>query len=174
MTLASVQRGLRELIRTGVVTSDDDYVRSVAGSDRVVLLREIVLWWRTFSVQRACPLTSRLLVRQGRLDEVVAEFVARHSISPYIEDLAGAFVGSLRSDENALVSAVASFEAALIQVKRGDRGRHVAEWPTEPYPVLAALLGDAPLPTSTGEGAWTLVSHELPQRFEVHAARPPS
>jgi hypothetical protein len=172
MTLAVIQRGLAEVIRTGATTSGDEYVRSVVGSDRVDLLREIVLWWRTFGVQRACPLTSRLLLRQDRLDGVVAQFVADHSISPYIEDLAQTFVDSLRQDDDSLVAAVASFEAAIIRVKRGNRDRHVIEWPTEPYGVLGALLGDGPLPPPTGASAWTIVSAELPRRFEVLASAP--
>ena len=172
MTLAFVQRGLREVIRTGATTTDDEYLRSVAGSDQVELLREIVLWWRTFGVQRGCPLTSRLLNRQARLEEVVSRFVRDNSISPYVEDLAASFVTAVQADEDPLVAAVASFEAALIRAKRGDRGRYVVEWPLEPYAVLAALLSDGPLPASTGDHSWTVVSAELPRSFEVLAAAP--
>jgi hypothetical protein len=174
MNLAEVQRGLSEVVRTGATTIDDDYLREVAASDRVALLREIVVWWRSFGVQRACPLSAGLLLRQGRLDDVVVRFVADHSISPYIEDLASAFVDALRSDDDELVAAVASFEAAIIKVKRGDRGRHVVPWPTEPYAVLGALLGGGPLPDSAGDPAWTVVAADLPRRFEVLSAPPSS
>jgi hypothetical protein len=167
MNLAAVQRGLSELIRTGATASDDPYVRGLAGSDRVELLREIVLWWRTFGVQRACPLTSRLLLRRGRLELAVDDFVAGNSISPYIEDLAQAFVDVHREDDDPLVAAVASFEAAVIRVKRGDIRRHVIEWPDEPYGVLAALLANEPLPSASGTPAWTIVGADIPGRFQV-------
>lgn len=167
MSLATVQRGLSELVRTGVTTSDDPWVRGLADSERLELLREIVLWWRTFGVQRACPLTSRLLARQGRLERAVDEFVATKSISPYIESLAQAFVDAHREDEDPLIAAVASFEAAVIRVKRGDTGRHTIGWPGEPYGILAALLANEPLPAASGTPAWTVVGADIPGHFVV-------
>jgi hypothetical protein len=173
MSLATVQRGLSELIRTGATATDDPYVRGLVGSDQVALLREIVLWWRTFGVQRACPLTSRLLLRQGRLDQAVDDFAVANSISPYVDNLALAFVDANRHDDDPLVAAVASFEAALIRAKRGERERHVIAWPEEPYGVLAALLGDTPLPAASGTRAWTVVAADLPGRFQV-VVEPPA
>jgi hypothetical protein len=172
MSLATVQRGLSELVRTGATASDDPYVRGVVGSDRVELVREIVLWWRTFGVQRACPLTSRLLSRRGRLERAVDEFVAGNSISPYIEDLARAFVDVHRTDDDPLVAAVASFEGAVIRVKRGDTRRHVVAWPEEPYGVLAALMGNGDMPDAPAAPYWTVIGAEIPGWFEV-VAEPP-
>ena len=89
MSLATVQRGLSELVRTGTTTSTDPYVRGLTGSERVDLLREIVLLWRTFGVQRACPMTSRLLSSRGRLERAVDEFVAGNSRKFWEVEVAG-------------------------------------------------------------------------------------
>lgn len=171
--LTAVQRGLRELVRTGATASADPYLAEVAASDRLTLVRDVILWWRTLGVQRGCPLTSRLLVRRNVLDETVSRFVAARAISPYVEDLAQQFVTWLAGhEEDELQLAVASFERALMRVKRGDSSRYVVEWPAEPYAVMAALLSSEPLPGGTEEPRWTVISADLPRSFEVVSRTP--
>jgi hypothetical protein len=172
VSLAAVQRGLRDLVLTGSTSGSDAYFAEVRASDRLRLLRDVVLWWRTLGVQRGCPLTSRLLMRLGRLEHVVSDFVATQSIPPYIEDLSQAFVTWLGSDDDPLLAAVARFESGLMRVKRGDQNRFVVEWPAEPYAVLGSLLENGQLP-ETGGRWWTVASAALPRQFEVRN-EPPS
>lgn len=169
MTLATVQRGLRDLLRGRPMVERHPYLADVAASDRLDLLREIVLWWRAFGLERTSPLTAALLKRHGRFDETVSRFVVEQSISPYVEQLGEAFAAAHRDDPDELVATVASFEWALMRVKRGDPGTYEVDWPAEPYAVLHGLLMGRQLPSgSPGRAAYrTVVSAAVAGHFTV-------
>jgi hypothetical protein len=168
--LATLQRQLLGLIKSSHVPAPEDhpYIHEVAGSDRLALVQEVIAWWRQVGLGRYCVLTSTLLRRRGRFEETVRWFVLSHPLSPFIEELAPAFLEALGTHDDPLVAAVARFEGALHRVKRGDRTRHTVDWQADPDEVLHALLNGLPLDEETWRGGYrTVVSHELPGQYEV-------
>jgi hypothetical protein len=170
MKLAALQRALLELIKGTYLLADDTppYLRTVAGSDHLAMVRDVVHWWRAFQATRFCVLTSTLLRRQGRFDAAVTAFLRSHRISPFIEEFGRAFLEEMTGDPDGLVRSVAQFELALLKVKRGDREEHWIEWHREPTKVLDALMNDVPLDPSTVAGSYrTVVTSRIPELFYV-------
>ena len=167
--LATRQRQLRDLIKgRGVPVDADPYVRDVATSPGLDMVREIVLWWRALGIERTCPLTAAVLKRRERFDAAVATFVRDHALTPYRDELGPRFLEASARDADPLVAAIACFERATNRVKQGDPGRYVIAWPCEPYAVLKALISGFPFDeTSTHGGYQTVVSADLPGCFRV-------
>lgn len=170
MDLARHQRKILRLIKSTYDGSDDDdpYIRSLAGSKNLELVREISTWWRMVGIQQSCTLTPRLLKELGTFEPTVQEFVRDWKISPFVEHLADAFLEAMGRHRDPLVASVARFELALIRVKKGDSSEYLIDWERDPRPVLASLLGNGSL-DKDGEPARyrTVVSREIPELFRV-------
>ncbi|PWT96873.1 MAG: hypothetical protein C5B51_32605 [Terriglobia bacterium] len=140
MDLARQQRDLLELIKSGTLRrTGDPYIEKVAHSPHLAVLRDVVLSWRAFDVERTCRLTSALLQQRGWFDDAIRFFAATADISPFVERLRDTFLEQMAANADPLVAAVAQFELYLIKVKLGDPGEYTVEWPTDPRPVLMAL-----------------------------------
>lgn len=140
MDLAKQQRDLLALIRCGsIADSSDSYIDKVARSPHLQVLREVVLSWRAFDVERSCRLTAALLKQRGWFDDEVRAFAATANISPFVERLRDNFLEQMARHTDLLIAAVAQFELYLIKVKLGDSAEYLVEWPTDPRPVLMAL-----------------------------------
>jgi hypothetical protein len=169
--LARLQRELGRLITSGGGAPDDadPYLRVVAASPRLAILREIVGWWRFYDVRRACPLTAALLERLGRFDEAVFDFVRDRTLSPFVEELAASFLDAMGEDRDRRVAALARFERALLRIQRGDDEVYTVDWDRNPYAILAQVLDRQPA-TAVEErpGLYrTVISREFPDRFIV-------
>jgi hypothetical protein len=170
MDLATLQRQLLGLIKFRYEASpaDDPYIQAVAASDHLAMVREIVLWWRAYGVERYCVFTARLLKRQGLFDDAVLSFVQTRTLSPFIEKLGPAFLDHCSSHPDPLVATLARFELALIRVRRGDPAEYVIAWDRNPYPLLDSLLADGGVEADTTPGAYeATVAARLPDLFEV-------
>ena len=53
------QRGLLDLIKNRGVPPEDPYLRQVANSRELEMVREIAIWWRAFQIEDQCRFTSR-------------------------------------------------------------------------------------------------------------------
>jgi hypothetical protein len=174
MDLADQQRKLFRLIKDTYQATEDDepYIRTVARSEQLSLVQEIVQWWRSYSLEQFCPLTSTLLKRQDRFEETVLSLIHRGRISPFIETLGTTFLAEMSTHEDAFVAAVAQFELALIKVKQGSEETFFVDWPYEPYTVLNSLLTNLPFEKEVARGSFrTVISTELPRYFEVLAVQ---
>ncbi len=80
--LEAHQRGLLDLIKSRGDPSDDPYLRRVAGSRELAMIREIAVWWRALQLETQCYFTSRLLKRLGCFDELIVTYFKRNATSP--------------------------------------------------------------------------------------------
>jgi hypothetical protein len=168
--LAVHQRKLLGLIKSTYEGSDDKdpYIRLVASSTNLELIQEVVTWWRAFAIERYCTLTASLLKRLGVFDQAVQKFSRNRKTSRFIGRLATDFLDEMRCHEKDLVSSVAQFELALIQVKHGDDGEHLVNWRHNPNSVLHSLLHGTPLGETIDNGHYqTIVSNKEPELFRV-------
>jgi hypothetical protein len=173
MELAALQKELRSLIkgRASQGPSSDPYIRAVAQSPHLQIVREIALYWLAYSVEKTCPLTCNALKRRGNFDETIGAFI-EHEVPPFIEDLASAFLVEQSGHLEPLVASVAQFERAILNVKRGDAGTYVIQWEHEPYSALASLMNAMPLlEPMPGAAYQTVVSGNLPDLFTVERLR---
>jgi len=139
--LASHQRALLELIETGSLPSEaaeDPYLRKVAASQGLHVVREIVARWETFDIRRSCPLTAAALDRSGRFDELLAAS-SFASGGAFVESRSRLFLEEVARRENGVAGSVARFELALTLVRRGGTERHVVDWDCDPAGLLEAL-----------------------------------
>lgn len=148
MELALLQRTLQALIKgTCRVTEDSpSYIRTVAASGHLAMVRDVVQWWRAFQVSRFCVLTSSVLQRQARFDSVVAAYLRERCFSPFIDEFGVDFLDWIASDPDRLVQSVAQFELTLLELKRGAGEGRTVQWDRDPEQVLDALLSRADLP----------------------------
>lgn len=173
LDLAKHQKDLLSLIKSGEAAAaiSDPYIGTVAASDGLAVLREVVLSWRAFDVKRYCRLTSSLLKQRGVFDQAVARFAATANLSPFIERLGEAFLEMMSWDSDPLTAAVARFESGLIKVTAGDTGEYAVDWPTDPRPVLLSLRDDRPLEAVTIlDPHQTLISGRYPGLVRFAAA----
>jgi hypothetical protein len=169
MDLAKQQRDLLALIKRGSIAgSGDPYIAKVAGSPHLKVLREVVLSWRAFDVERSCRLTAALLKRHGWFDDTVRTFAETANISPFVERLRDAFLERMIKHTDPLIAAVAQFELYMLRVKLGDCREYVVDWPTDPRPVLMALSeGGSPEPLPVATPHRMLISQQLPGLVRV-------
>jgi hypothetical protein len=170
MELATLQRQLLGLIKFSyqVSEADDPYIRTIAQSSHLQMVREIVLWWRAYSVERYCFFTATLLKRLDCFDDAVLAFVSTHSLSPFIEKLGPAFLDAMSDHADPLVASLAQFEHALIKVKKGDLTRYVVAFDHEPYVLLNSLLTGDPFDRAGTAGRYqAIIAHDIPDLFEV-------
>ena len=171
MNLADEQRRIAALItgRAAEREDEDGYVAEVARSRQLALLREIALWWRSFAVDRYCPLTAAVLKQVGAFEGTVAGFVRSRDSSAFIEEVGGAFLEHvLRGPHDEMVLDVARLESALISVRFGDTAEYELEWSRDPRLILPRLVDGAPIEESAPSGRFLIrVSARLAHFFEV-------
>jgi hypothetical protein len=160
LALAELQRAMRDLIR-GDAVADDPYVRAASECVGLQVTRDTIRGWQRFRLSRNCRLTTPMLSARGILDEVLDATECR---SPYIEELANAFLRAACALGDPLVVSVASFERALL---RGDDVEETIAWPCDPYAVLGALLQGAEIPEMAAVPYQTVVSKRIPGLFRV-------
>jgi hypothetical protein len=157
------QRGLLNLIKNRGVPLDDAYLRQVAGSRELAMVREIAVWWRAFQIEDQCHFTSRLLKRCQCFDTVVTNYFNNNSTSPFIEELSHDFLSSLRDHCDCLIRAVSQFEFALLKVKAGSAEHFEVDWDRHPNRVILALEEGSDLPApETGCLYRMRIAHDLP------------
>ena len=170
MDLPTLQTKLLGLIKSTYEVADEDeaYIKAIAQSEHLRMVREIVLWWRAFGVGRFCPLTSMLLKQRALFDEAITEFVRKRSISPFVEKLGSTFLEDMSQHRDTLVALLARFELALIKVKRGDPAEYIVDWNCDPNAVLRSVLNAESFDFEAARGLFrTTVSRHLPEMFAV-------
>ena len=140
------QRGLLDLIKNRGVPPEDPYLRQVANSRELEMVREIAIWWRTFQIEDQCRFTSRLLKRCECFEDVVVTYFNNHRTSPFIEELSQDFLNSLVDHPDWLIRAVSQFELALLKVRTGSAECFEVLWDRYPENVILALEESSRLP----------------------------
>lgn len=173
MDLATLQRSLSALIRGGACerVEADPYVRRVAGSNELALVRDVVRSWRALSIRGRCPLTCRVLDRLGRFDATLDRLADGRHWPPFVDEQGALFLDALARDDDDLASSVARFESALLRTRAGGADEIVA-WRREPYAALDAILSGGPLPPRESRTYATRVSREIDGGFSVDASEP--
>jgi hypothetical protein len=146
MSLEDHQRGLLNLIKSRGAAPTDAYLRQVAASPGLAVVRETALFWRAFQLQSQCPFTCRLLKRLGCFEALLADYFSMNSTSPYVEELSKDFLRWLLFHDNALIGAVSQFEYAALQAKADSGEVFEILWDRDPDSVLLALQNDSELP----------------------------
>ncbi len=151
-SLGLQQRALLALLKKRPLPHEDcdEYLRCVAASDELGLVREIALWWRALGIERNCPLTAKLLRKTGRFEATVENFYCRQATSPYMEEMAVQFLEMVSMESDPLARTVAAFELAMARVAQGDTREFEIEWDRDPTAVLNALRTGDPLPEPDG------------------------
>jgi hypothetical protein len=172
MDLSTEQRGIAALIAGREVEVPDDeggYFASLRNSPELARLREIVLWWRSFAVERYCPLTAAALKQVGTFDAAVEEFVRSRDSSAFIDEVGIAFLDHVaRADGDPMVVDVARFERALIKVRHGDPAVYEFEWSLDPRTILPHLVDGSPITKEDTGGRFLVsVSGQWPHLFTV-------
>ena len=165
MDLACQQTALFSLLRSGHADEEptDPYIREVAASAHLTMLREIVLAWRLYDIRRHCRLTASLLHKLGNLEEAVKSFAATPSLSPFPDQLAEAFLRQMSEHSDPIIASTAKFELYLAKVRRGDSGEYMVDWPTDPTVLLTNLTREGALPSFTTNGHYqTRISRQYP------------
>ena len=157
------QRGLLDLIKSRGDPPADAYLRSVAGSPQLAMLRTIALWWRAFQLEAQCPFSSRLLKRLGRFDAMVAAYFDHHATSPFVEELSLNFLVLVSADTDPLVRSVALFEYALLEVRAGSSETFEVQWDRHPDLVVRALMDGSEIPAPEPEHLYRMrIARDLP------------
>jgi hypothetical protein len=161
--LEAQQRGLLALLKNRATPTDDPYLRRVAQSRELALLRMIALWWRTFALEAQCRFTVRLLKRRGSFAADVACYFDGNATSAFAEELSLGFLAALREHEDPLVCAVARFEHALLALRAGDVDGCEIPWDRNPDQVVVALETGGELPPPDPGGLYLMrVARDLP------------
>lgn len=157
------QRGLLALIKCRDDAPDDPYLRQVAQSRGLAMMRSIALRWRAYDIQMQCPFTTRLLKRLGCFDALVSRYFDQNATSPFVEELSAGFLGSLQNHADPLIRATARFERALLAVRGGSAESYEIVWDRHPDVVVHALDTGAELPPSEPDVVYRMrVAGELP------------
>jgi hypothetical protein len=171
MDLARQQTALLSLLKSGQSGDCDPYVQTVANSAHLVMLREIILAWRFFDIQRHCRLTASLLKKHGNFESAVKSFAATPSLSPFPDKLAEVFLRQMSEHDDPLVACVAQFELYLTKVKLGDTGEYTIDWPTDPVKLITSLTQDGPVdPLTANEPHRMRIARRYPGLVQVSAA----
>jgi hypothetical protein len=157
------QRGLLDLVKKRGITPEDPYLRRVAESRALVVVREIAVWWRVFQIEAQCPFTSRLLKHLRCFHEVVTSYFNRNRTSPFVEELSRDFLRSLRTHDPQLIRTIARFEYALLEVHAGCAEGFEIVWDRHPDLVFHALDNGNELPAPETECVYRMrIARELP------------
>lgn len=170
MSLAKQQRALLQLINGKPLNKpiDDHYLQQLVESSYLELTQEVVQWWKSYRIERFCPLTSELLKQLNLFDEETHKFEPKEINQHYIESVGMAFLSYMSDNELPLISSLSQFEYALIKVKTGDDKDYIVHWDQDPVPVINALVSQAPLPEKKQDRHYKIhISRYLPQTFIV-------
>jgi len=171
MDLARQQTALLSLLKTGHADDCDPYIQAVADSEHLAMLREIILAWRFFDIQRHCRLTASLLKKLGSFEDAVKAFAATPNLSPFPDKLAEVFLQQMSEHADPLVGCVAKFELFLTKVRLGDLGEYAIDWPADPRKVIASLMQDGPLGSLTAMERYQMqISQRYPGLVQVSAS----
>ncbi|HYN79801.1 MAG TPA: hypothetical protein VES73_18625, partial [Lamprocystis sp. (in: g-proteobacteria)] len=117
-------------------------------------------------LERFCILSATWLKRLGRFEAEVQRFVATADFSPFIEEAGTQFLRYLADDGTPLVAALARFELALHETRVDLDAQRVIEWPCDPRPVLAVILGGDDVLDEVVPGRYRVtVSRALPDGY---------
>lgn len=172
MELAIMQRQLRDLIKHAYHPTADEhpYIRSVAESPGLIMVQDIILWWRAFLLEQYCRLTARALKERQCFEETVDAFTRARKLPPFVEELGEEFLREMQYHPDNLLASVAQFEYALLCVKRGSEISYVVHWDYEPYGILHCLMQGLSLAAAQIPGHYqTVVSRHIPGHFQVRA-----
>jgi|HubBroStandDraft_2_1064218.scaffolds.fasta_scaffold289278_1 hypothetical protein len=157
------QRGLLDLVKKRGVAPEDPYLRHVAESRALVVVREIAVWWRVFQIEAQCRFTSRLLKQLRCFHEVVTSYFNSNRTSPFVEELSRDFLNSLRKHDLPLIRTVAQFEYAFLEVRAGCAENFEIVWDRHPDLVFQALDNGNELPSPEPECVYRMrIARELP------------
>lgn len=157
------QRGLLDLVKSRGPRPGDPYLRRVACSAELGIVREIAIWWRVFALEAQCHFTSRLLKRLGCFGETVASYFDHHLTSPFVEELSDDFLGSLSMHDDGLIRATSQFERAFLKVRAGSAQAFEVLWDRHPDLVFVALENDSELPSAEPECVYRMrIDRDLP------------
>ena len=171
MDLARQQTALLSLLKSGQSDDRDPYIRDVAASDHLAMLREIILAWRFFDIQRHCRLTATLLKQHTSFEEAVKSFAATPGLSPFPDQLAEVFLQQMGEGDDPIVSCVARFELYLTKVKLGDSAEYTIDWPTDPVKLITSLAQGGPVHPLTANELYRMkISRRYPGLVQVSAA----
>ncbi len=163
MPLETYQRGLLDLVKNRGGCPDDEYLRQVAASPALKMLREIAVWWRAFVLEAQCRFTSRLLKRLGHFDETVASYFDNRRTSPFAEELSQDFLLMLTAHGDDLVRAVSQFERAFLRARAGSAETSEVQWDRHPDLVFAALDHGSELPPAEPDCLYCMtIQRDLP------------
>lgn len=158
------QRGLLDLVKGRGAPPDDPYLRLVAGSRELAMVRQIAIWWRKYQLEGQCWLTSRLLKRRNYFESLVTSYFNHHATSPFIEELSHGFLAFLNGHDDLLVRTVAQFEDALLQIRGGSAATFEVLWDRHPDHVFLALENGSELPAPENDCQYRmLLAADLPQ-----------
>jgi hypothetical protein len=157
------QRGLLELLKNRGSLPKDPYLRRVADSRELAMVRKIALWWRSFALEAQCRFTTRLLKRLGSFDLLVASYFDGNATSPFVEELSLSFLASLHDNEDRLIRDISRFEHALLTTRAGSAGTHEILWDRHPDLVVLALETGCKLPAPEPDCCYRMrVTRDLP------------
>jgi hypothetical protein len=152
--LALQQRGALALIKSRPLENVDPWLKQVAESNQLRMLREIALWWRKFQLGIQCMYTARLMRRLGEFESSVEEYFTSAATSPFIEELSRVWLRSLERHPDSAVRCVAAFERCVIERRAGFSAATEILWDRDPRLVFDALDNGSPLPEA-GEKIFT-------------------
>jgi hypothetical protein len=157
------QRGLLDLVKNRGTVADDGYLRQVAGSRELAMVREIALWWRITQIEGQCPFTARLLRRLDLLEATIADYFSENATSSFVEELSRDFLRAQRAHGDPIVRAVSQFEYGLTEARAGSTETFEVRWDRHPSNVLTALENGWVLPPR--ESGWVYrmrIAHDIP------------
>lgn len=169
MDLATRQRAMLTALKGRSAVDDqgdadtDAELRGILQSQHLPMLREILLWWRSFAVTRCCPLSSAILRRRGDFDAFVMHYVRDTRGSPYLDGEAEQFLSYTINDPDPLVAAVATTERALHRLRDDPGYRCVLRWCHDPAVVFAYLVNRIEFDEAAIEGRYLVrIAEDLP------------
>lgn len=173
MDLATHQRALADLIESGSLhgsSADDAYLRQVAHSPGLRVVREIIAHWEAYDVRRSCPLTATALDLAGRLDQLL-HVIPFGATSAFSESRSRLFLEQTAAREHGLIRSIARFELALLLVTRGDQHRHVIDWDRDPRLLIDRLTQGRWSPDQARPGRYrTIIAAEIPGFIAIETA----
>lgn len=170
MSLAKQQRAIVRLINDVPLMEsiDDDYIQKLVKSPDLKLTQEIIQWWKSYRIERFCPLTSQLLKQLNLFDNETEKFEPKGINHHYIENVGMAFLSHLCNSKVPLISSVSQFEYALIKVKMGDDKGYIVYWNQDPIQVINSLVAQTPLAQKKRDRCFKIhLSRDLPETFMV-------
>jgi hypothetical protein len=170
--LEAQQRGVLDLIKGRSVSPDDPYLRCVANSHGLAVLREIAIWWRALQLEARCRFTSRLLKRLGIFHKLVEDYFDNNAIPPFVEDLSRDFLSLLSAHTDPLVLSVSQFERGFLEARAGSAEAFEVLWDRHPDIVLRALEEGTEIPGPEIERVYCMrIDRNLPRLCACTCAR---